>query len=291
MEKSTTGKVATWTQIKAVCLSEIQRIDKRIKTVLEPPTMLTPEEQQSAIQPLPKLGVNPPRKDDVLEAGPPRTDRLSKTVSQIDQFARSHGHSPGARDPVSPRAQKLLTYTTQSALTPTQQAQGLLGSTSHQAGDFLVRFLKSPAGPPFRSTFARRATAVICGAPYAHTGAILHAASALAALVHHAKREDQFGLVGKDVPEIVRAFTATILNIQRFLREFGVHWTDVEFVNGQRGRVEEVEKVRRALAESLEKVLLAYGEFLEEMGMARAEITMAKDCVGKGSRTNANGAA
>ena len=145
-----------------------------------------------------------------------------------------------------------------------------------------MNFLKSPLGTPFRSTFARRATAVICGAPTAHTGTIFHAASALAALVAHAPHEDKFGLVGKDVPEIVRALTATISRIRTFLRDFDVHWTDVEFQDSQRWSVPEVELVLKALRKALEQILLAYGEFLEGQGLTRDEIIRARGCVGEG---------
>ncbi|KAL9097285.1 MAG: hypothetical protein Q9165_000712 [Trypethelium subeluteriae] len=275
------GTSATWTHIRSVCLSEIQRIDKRIQAILDPPKKLTPEEQQRAIQSLPKLGVDPLKTDNILASDPPPTDRISKTVNRLDQFARSHGQSPGARDPVSPRAQQLLTYSASRALTPSQQAQLHPDSLQAQAHSLTLRLLRPPLGSPFRSTFARRATAVIAGAPYAHTGAILHATSALSHLVHHALREDTFGLVAKDVPLIVRALTATITAVDRFIAGFEVHWTDVGFEEGMRGRVEEVERIRTGLKEGLERVLVAYGEFLEMEGMSRGEINRAKECVGR----------
>ncbi|KAI9664510.1 MAG: hypothetical protein M1821_005956 [Bathelium mastoideum] len=272
---------ATWTHISTVCLEEIQRIDKRIKLVLDPPQKLTPEEQQAAIHTLPKLGIDPLKKDDILALPTPPTDLLSKTIDHLDSLARTHGQSPGSPDPVTPRAQRLLASTANTLAPPPPGTQPV--TLRHQLTTLRTRLLASPLGLPFRATFARRVAAVVLGAPCTRTGTLQRAASALAALVGHAPREDMYGLVARDVPGIVRALAGTLESVERLRREMGVHWTEVEFAEEDRGKAggEQVESVRRGLAEALEKVLWAYGEYLESEGLSREEIVRARECVGR----------
>ncbi|KAI9691315.1 MAG: hypothetical protein M1820_009778 [Bogoriella megaspora] len=272
-----------WKQIKDVCLTELQKIDKRIQQYFNPNPPAP--EQVLETQKLPSI-LDPPKPgQEVFEKSAPQ-GLIANTANGVSDFARSHGQTPGAQNPISPQAQKLLKYTADKTMSAKTQEELSPAGISGRAKDWTLRFLRTPAGKPFRFSFSRRATAVVLGAPTSNEDNILHAANALSTLVVRSLLEDDYGVVAKDLPEIVRTFVATIKSIKNLLQTMKVHWTDVGFKEEQRGEIKEVENVMTGLKEGLEKILMAEGEYLEGLGLNRKEINEAKELTGKGKKEN-----
>lgn len=144
-----------------------------------------------------------------------------------------------------------------------------------------MAFLKNRfVGWPFRQPFARRAAAVVCGAPSARTSIIVFAARSLAKLCTESLREDPYGAVAKGVKSIVGAYADAIRDIERFLRDAKPHWTDVYFNEPQRGNVEEVNTVVDALRVGLQGILGAFGEYASSLGISEKELAEAKMLAG-----------
>ena len=146
----------------------------------------------------------------------------------------------------------------------------------------MLSFLQTPVGEPFRKTFARLANAVIFGVPRSNRVNIVHAVRSLTALVLASLKEDDYGQAAKDVPTIIRTYTATIGEIQRFIGVFEPSWTDVEFTAKRSRQVPEVDELVREMRDGLEQMLLAFGEYTGSLGMSKREVKEAKEAVGKG---------
>jgi nucleoporin NDC1 len=111
---------------------------------------------------------------------------------------------------------------------------------------------------------------------------IVHAIRSLTALVLASLKEDDYGQAAKDVPAIIRVYTATIGEIQRFLTVLEPSWTDVEFDAKKSRQVREIVDVVQELMNGLEQMLLAFGEYAGSLGLTKREVREAKEAVGKG---------
>ena len=124
---------------------------------------------------------------------------------------------------------------------------------------------------------------MVLGSPYAQTNAIIASAGALSALVQASLKEDPYGRVAKDVPLVIRGFVSAIQAIEGFVDGLQPDWTDVGFVEGERGRrVDEVEEVVGALKMGLKAVVGAFGVYGAELGMGREEMGVARRVAGMG---------
>lgn len=146
-----------------------------------------------------------------------------------------------------------------------------------------MQLLRSPFGHPFRQTLRRRACVVVLGTPYSNLSVIVDAIDALTRLAVSSLTEDSYGRVQADVPAIIRTFTNTISNLETFMQNLPVHWTDVEFSEQQGGkRVEEVDVVISELRKGLKELLEAFGGYADNLGLGIREMRVARETAGLG---------
>ncbi|KAK4549648.1 hypothetical protein LTR36_004949 [Oleoguttula mirabilis] len=280
---------STWAAVSSICLAEITAISTRIKTAQEP-TEYQKQTAESALQRqqqehliaqqreqafgLPKIANQKVQNDRDVFAKRRQGGDVAQTVGNL---AKSIGQSPGAANPVTPRARRAIAWTEQQ--TGGRERWGIEGMSKRTNG-YAIDFLKTSLGEPFRQTFSRRVCAVIFGVPHSNKINILHASKALTALAVCSLKEDDFGQAARDIPTIIRAYTATITEITKFLNELTKHWTDVYFNNTDRD-VPEVLEVVGVLRTGLEEVVLAFGEYASALGVSAKEMREAQEAVGR----------
>ena len=189
-------------------------------------------------------------------------------------------YSPQAKSLLTASSQKLLSSPTRQKLLTTGQQEQL--SSSGLRGllhEYTMHFLRSPLGQPFRETFSRRISTVILGTPHSALYQILTSVKSLTALAVASLKEDPYGRVSKDVPTLIRTYTSTIQSIEAFVRSLPPHWTDVDFRNGDR-EVRDVEAVVVCMKSGLRDIIEAFGQYASELGLAAAELRIAKGVAG-----------
>ncbi|KAI9727136.1 MAG: hypothetical protein M1828_007337 [Chrysothrix sp. TS-e1954] len=276
---------SAWSQVLTICLAELHGIVKRVQDFHNPPkpTSLSNGQPLSATGTLPRIA-SPMRQDNVLKNPPPANGVTGAVASNAGTFTKAFGLSPGAEDPVIPRAKKLLTYGTDHFLIKEQQAQVSQSGLVAVAQEYFVRFLKSPLGEPFRTTFGRRALTVVLGTPTGSLSVIADAITGLSNIAVRSLKEDPYGKVQADVANIIRVFTSTAEVLESFLSKLPVHWTDVEFVEKQRRNIPEVETVLANLRAGLRDLINEFGEFREDLGLNRIELRRAKEVVSRSEK-------
>lgn len=279
IQRSDRSGDSTWAAVSKLCLDEIRAVTTRINAFSQPIAPPPPPAANMQVQSLPKI--TPPLKDsNVWDKAPPPKKVLDSAADALGNFARAHGSSPGAHDPFTPRAKKLLEQGADKFMTPEQRAQFQPGAVVAKATGLFGDFLRLPyVGPLFRQTFTRRATAVVCGSPYAKTGIIISSVDALTQLARHSLKEDKHGCVQQNVLEIFRTFSGTIKTIETFLKTLPPHWTDVDFHDDKRQEVHEVNDLLEALKAGLSDLLLTFGEYMGYLGANGIEVKDAKALV------------
>lgn len=245
------------------------------------PSPNAPPPPPANLQSLPRLAA-PLKQDNILRAPPPPSNRLERVESQLGTIAKSYGQAPPPPSPVSsvvsPRAKEYLSGARHKLLTQGQQ-EALTPSNFRAVGHgYLLRFLRSSAGTPFRQTFPRRIRATMFGAPNSSCGQVVDSIDALSRLAVASLTEDGFGKVFPDVPRLMRIYMSTITTVEGFVQGMEPHWTDVEG-SGEK-RVEEVEAVLLALREGLRVLVEGFGSFRAELKMTEKEIDAARMLVG-----------
>lgn len=271
------------------CVAVIQGINIRMADYQNPPsTTPTPlMEQQNQVQSLPRLSA-PLRQAQITVNPLPPAGSRERIQSNIGTVAKSLGQSPSSASskssisPLSPRAKQYLGTARNKLLTQGQQEAISPASLKSQFNDYLMQFLRSPAGLPFRQTFRRRLCAVVLGTPYSELSVIVDAIDALTSSAAASLEEDNFGTVQKDIPGLLRTLVNTTTRLESFVNGFAVHWTDVDFpeTTGQGRRVEDVERVLDSLRTGLRKMVGAFGDYAVELGLGPAEMRIARDVAG-----------
>ena len=183
---------STWLQISGQCLAEIQNINNSIRSTLQPQA---PQQAQPEQQPQPKQRIVQPLKEDNVFNAPPKPSSARDAIaSGMGSVAKSLGSSPG-QSPMSQSAQKMIDYGANKILTPEQQQNLNKTGLVQQFHEYVLQFLRTPLGIPFRQRFSRRVNAIVFGAPYSQASNIHHAIRSLSMLVVSSLREDNIGAV------------------------------------------------------------------------------------------------
>jgi nucleoporin NDC1 len=282
---------STWTQTSAACLSEIEAIRDRIRVSQDPAEGRAKMAAEELARKQQELLIGHPQTEpmglpSIANRGVSDGEVFAKQSSSFSQnvgnFARSVGQSPNAQNPLTPRARRAIKWGTDRVLSKEQQAHLSAQGISRDTNGYILSFLQTLFGEPFRKTFARLANAVIFGIPRSNRVNIVHAVRSLTALVLASLKEDDYGQAAKDVPTIIRTYTATIGEIQRFIGVLEPSWTDVAFSAKRSRQVPEVDELVREMRDGLEQMLLAFGEYTGSLGMSKREVKEAKEAVGKG---------
>jgi nucleoporin NDC1 len=258
---------STWSQIQAICLDEINGISARINPAPETP-------QPASEAPAGRQTIAAPLKNDLIFAKPqPPKTFGQKAEALLGPTVRKHGNSPGATP-----LKNALEYSSQKLLPASTRAEIAPAHLQEKASGYLVKFVHSPVGYPFRKPFYRRVNAVIFGAgDYQNSTVVINAVNALTKLVVESVKEDTYAQVSKSVPTIIRAYASAITVVEGFVSGLESHWSDIE----GRQPILEVEVLLGVLKEGLEDVFGAFGEYLDGLGMGAAEAGKVKGLLGK----------
>ena len=278
---------STWSQVLNVCLDTILGINDRIAEFANPPAPAGAvlQQPQVPLQSLPRLA-SPLRQDLVLNNLPPPTNTRDKLEVRIGAAVKSFGDSPSPSGPLSPRAKEILGTALETArdkILSKEQLDAINPATiKSSVHEYMMQFLRSPIGTPFRQVFQRRLAVVILGSPYSELASILNAIDSISALAYASLTEDQFGTANRDIPIIIRTFTSVINNIDRIVNTMPVHWTDIDFdeAEGLGRRVEDVEFIKKHLKTNLRRLVDAFGNYAVSMGLEATELTAARQAAG-----------
>ncbi len=259
---------STWSQILEVCLGVVNGISTRITEYESPPATPATVAQTQDDPGLPRLA--PPLKDDNIytaSAAPKsRGVAIAKTVGSI---AKSHGQSPS---PSESPAFKMIDQA--RSILPIDKNKALSNSRiSTIANQYVMQFLQSPMGQPFRLEYNRRIATVVLGTPYGDLGLIVDAIDSLTRFAVCSLKEDPYGNVQRDVPSIIRTFTATVTKLEGFRQRLGTHWTDIE----KKQESPEVDTILAALKGGLHELLTAFGDYSEDLRLSQRDIREARE--------------
>lgn len=277
---------STWSQICKHCLDEVKSVQGRINLANQPAEHQKKQDeqniraQQPPVMPHAQVDTGLQRIADrqVINDGdlqsPSRKPDFYNTVGNL---ARSMGQQPGAHNPILPRAQKAIEWSKDQVLPQEYQERLRPQHLERQASGKLVELLRMPIGIPFRQTFAKKVNAVIFGSPSSQKTTIVHAAKSLSQLAVLSLKEDDYGQAQKDIANITRTFTSTIVAIERYVQEVQPHWTDVEFLQERDRNIAAVEELLDVLKTGLEQILLAFGEYAETLSLSKKEVREARE--------------
>lgn len=231
---------STWTKVCDYTLKEVTSIKDRIKAATDPGEYRSKQEelalqnkQHRDLIPVERqhLGLKKIADQGVQSDGDVFAKRKGDIAHQFGEFARSVGQSPGS-DP----AKIAWDWGKKNVLTEEQlrQLQETPEQIKQASNGYLSNLLRTPVGEPFRLTFSRRVTVVICGTPTSQRTNIVHAIKALSKLAVCSLKEDDYGSVQGDVSKIIRTLTDTIRSIEKFVQELEPHWTDVSYIEKER---------------------------------------------------------
>jgi nucleoporin NDC1 len=272
------NKGSTSKQITKICLNQINELVNRTTSAENP--SLRPEEhgkqkpkQDGSIQLVPRIAA--PLQEKNINGPPPQPEtRLQRIEATAAAIARTHSSPENVKGSYGRTAlkkgQEMTTHGVTEAVSVWEKYKNI--------------GCRTPIGWIFRKTVRREANTTVFGTPYSRQIIIFHAITILANLTVASLKEDEHGQFQDEVPNIVRAFTAAINAVERYTQGLQVHWTDVEafaMPEADRTKVPEVEELKTALREGLGKILGAFNEYLSTMGMTRAEIQAAKECVAR----------
>lgn len=263
-------------------LGEILEISNRIAEYQHPTPKTAPP---ITIETLPRISSTNLRQDNIFRNPQAPSTRREVIESNVGTIAKSYGQAP--QSPKSMESIQHLRASTAGYLNIAQHKLLTQGQqeTSSKSGllalfnDYLMRFLRSPVGYPFRRTLKRRICTVVLGTPYSALHPIIDSITVLSALAQASINEDPYGTVAKDVPLLIRAFVSTISTVEGFVGNLQPHWTDVEFSDSDR-KVEEVELLVGTLKRGLRDIVGAFGSYTTELGMAAGEMRTAKAVAG-----------
>jgi len=213
------------------------------------------------------------RPGDLFSAPAPTVSRvpLAAAAEAVGKFAKSHGQSPPGQ--LSPGARKLYLKAESAVLTPEQKevvsSQGLVGLFK----DWIITFLQTTAGRPFRQEYHRKVAAVVLGTPHGDVGIIVDAIDSLTRLAVCSLTEDKYGNVQRDVKLIIRTLTATVTKLEAFKNSVGFHWTDIE----KKQDSPEVDMILAALKGGLNELVTAFGDYSEDLRLSQSEMRMARE--------------
>jgi nucleoporin NDC1 len=253
---------SSWAQISSLCLQIISDVDKRI-SLHQYPEPQTEQEDAATKARLPRLASGL-REENIFES-PQAKSRKINLAHAAAEIAKVHGQSPSS--PAS-KAKKLLEKARENVLSPDSQSNTL----ANQAGQYLMQALSSPLGAPFRHPFRRQINLIILGSPYGDVGVIKDAIKVLTRLAICSLKEDPYGHVQRDIPDIIRSFANTIINIENMLASHELHWSDIE-----KSRCSpEAESLLDTLKTSLQELIDVFGVFSETLKLSPDDIKRAE---------------
>ncbi|KAL8861199.1 MAG: hypothetical protein Q9178_002415 [Gyalolechia marmorata] len=274
-----------WSQISSACLQRIEGVNVRITAYGQPSAQQQAQSRPQEVQSLPRIGA-PLKEGQVLMDPPPPSSRREMVESRVGSFAKSIGNNPPppssgyGGNPISPKTQQYLEAARNKLLTREQQQAITPAHVQSQFNVYMTRFLESWFGHPFRQTFARRVQSIVFGQPFSELASTVDAVESLKNLATASIKEDDYGMVAKDIPRIMRTFILAYQSLERFTATLlPVHWTDVQFSEEKR-QPEDVLVLLSALRCGLGDLVRTFGGFEAEVGIEKRDMRVAKGIAG-----------
>ncbi|KAG5983589.1 hypothetical protein E4U55_007759 [Claviceps digitariae] len=263
-----------WSQVYGVCMDLLKDIESRVDEYGSPPpsaaapTAPVTQAKQRVSAPL--------RQDPIFTETGGTAGLLGGVEKALDQIARAPGTSPVSE--LSPLAKKTWRDTKDRVLTKEQQDALSPEHLRSEFGHWTTTLMQIEViGGLFRHDFRTRLAGVVMGKPYAESEMYMNAIQALCQLSVHSLAEDQFGNVHRDVPTIIRTFTALIRKVEGLKQEFPLHWTDP---SGSRDSPE-VDQLLDALRSGLEQVIAKFEPFSHDLRLSLGDLRLAKEVMVK----------
>ncbi|KAG5922000.1 hypothetical protein E4U53_003739 [Claviceps sorghi] len=267
-----------WSQVYGICMDLLKQIEDGVDEYGSPPPSAAAQPVAQATQPKQRVSA-PLRQDPIFTNTGEAAGLLGGVEKALDQLARAPGTSPVSE--LSPLAKKtwrdakdrMLSKEQQEALSP-DHLRSELGNWTTTLMEFEV------IGGLFRHDFRTRLAGVVMGKPYAEPELYVHAIQALCHLAVHSLAEDPFGNVHRDVPTIIRTFTAVIGKVEGLKQDLPMHWTDP---TGNRDSPE-VDQLLDALRSGLEQVVAKFEPFSHDLRLSPGDLRLAKEVMVKPQR-------
>lgn len=266
-----------WSQLFVACLGIIRSIEQRVDNYGKtPPPPATPQPAESqAPEPHPRAA-QPPKTEDVWRQPAPVKGVRGSVSRAVDNVVRTSGRTPA--EILGPQAIKHAQEMKDRLLTDEQKQVLSTDGVSGSLQALGLLFVRVPIlGGFFRQTFGRRLVASVIGTPYGELSVYANAAFALAQLAVSSLTEDKYGNVQRDVPGLIRTFTAVIKKLERFRDELPEHWTDVEHDR----RSHDFDQLLEALKTGLSSLLEAFGPYSADLRLSRADMRLAREAAVK----------
>lgn len=259
-----------WSQVYGLCMDVIKAMESNVdnygKAPAPPPAPSVEEPRQRVAAPINDANILTPEKP---KAGAAATAR--EVVKVITSGSKT---SPTPFSEFQPLAKKGWDQTKDHVLTKEQQ-QAM--SPDNVWGQIQKSTLWAMNFEWFRALFQQRYRTDIAGAvmgsPYAEPTLYINAVNALSQLSVHSLAEDQFGNVHRDVPTIIRTWTAVIQKVEAFKQNFPVHWSD----NSGARVAPELEQVLAAMRTGLSQVVTSFEPFRHDLRLSPGDLRLAKE--------------
>ncbi|KAK9453022.1 nucleoporin protein Ndc1-Nup [Dipodascopsis uninucleata] len=155
-----------------------------------------------------------------------------------------------------------------------QSLQNQYRGVKYKLWMYITTFLKSPYGAPFRCTVQRKVSKLV-----ANQEMISEAISALSDFVVFSIQEDTYGIVQRDIPQILSNFDRTITIIEAYIRRPDLHWSDVanqnKLVNGINNfesesyiELDELDIILDDLKSGFDHIVRTFERYLLGMGLS-----------------------
>ncbi|TQS37464.1 hypothetical protein Golomagni_02059 [Golovinomyces magnicellulatus] len=266
---------SSWSQIRDACLDVINDVSTRIDNY-EGPSISTANISET-IPSLPRL--SEPLKEgldlpgDIFNTNSPPSSPVRGVARAVGKFAKSKGQSSPTG--LSPKTKKLIQAAENIILTEKQKQAITKSSFSTILKRWVLIFLQSHLGWPFRQEYRRILATIVLGTPYGEVGLIVDAIESLARLAVCSLTEDQFGNVQRDVKVIIVTYTTSIMKLESFRNSVGIHWTDVMAVQES----PETDQILNSLKLGLKNVVDAFEMYSDNLGLSQRELRIAREII------------
>jgi nucleoporin NDC1 len=247
----------------AVCLEILKTMESRVdsygKAPAPPPASAEQKEAEKK-----KRTTAPLKEDPIFVSTPQKKTILTEAEKVVGKVATA----PGQPSQLSPAVKKAAEVAKDgfTQLTGSKDPQGALK-------ELVLKFLAYPVGQPFRREYSRQLNVTVLDAPYGEPSLYVNTINAVSLLASHSLVEDKYGNVQRDVPAIIRTFTALATKLEKFKTTLPTHWSDV---SGERNSPE-VDTIIESLKTGLGQLIEDFGAYARDLRLTATEMRLAKE--------------
>ncbi|KAF3907282.1 hypothetical protein ABW20_dc0110052 [Dactylellina cionopaga] len=245
--KELTKPVCTLKQIMTECREAIKVIVPSLAPAIEPPSSVLPVKDPSPIKNIPGFSPKKPLEENVL-----RTP-MAKTF--VDQWQAAPGNTPTS--PIN--FDSIKTHLIKKEI------------IESRVYSFLNPILYSQYGDIFRFTIQRKTTSLL---PDANMQ--VDAINALTSFICASLKEDIYGMVQKDLPEILEELTKISTVLEGYISDPPLHWTDIhakqvldeQSLSSREALFPEAIELQTTINDALRSIGDAFGPYFKQMDLS-----------------------